>query len=169
MIRRYCIMLAVCCSVALIAGPASVAQQVYKSISPNGHIIFSDRPPAARENSKILSVVDLPASRLPEAALRAREAFLRNLPPAPESPITSPAALSGVRLFSASWCRHCREAKTWLAQQNIPYQEVDVDSPQGQLAFAKAGGGKGVPFILAAGQRLTGFSAAGYQALFATR
>lgn len=34
-------------------------------------------------------------------------------------------------LYSASWCRDCREAKRFLAQHNIPYKEIDIESTPG--------------------------------------
>jgi len=29
-------------------------------------------------------------------------------------------------VYSAFWCPECREAKRFLAQHNIPYQEIDI-------------------------------------------
>ena len=34
-------------------------------------------------------------------------------------------------LYSASWCRDCREAKRFLAQHNIPYKEIDIENTPG--------------------------------------
>ena len=34
-------------------------------------------------------------------------------------------------LYSASWCRDCREAKRFLAKHNIPYQEIDIETTPG--------------------------------------
>lgn len=34
-------------------------------------------------------------------------------------------------LYSASWCRDCREAKRFLAEHNIPYQEIDIERTPG--------------------------------------
>ena len=34
-------------------------------------------------------------------------------------------------LYSAAWCRDCREAKRFLAQHNIPYKEIDIESTPG--------------------------------------
>ena len=32
-----------------------------------------------------------------------------------------------LRLYSASWCRDCREAKKFLAKHSIPYTEIDIE------------------------------------------
>ncbi len=34
-------------------------------------------------------------------------------------------------LYSAAWCRDCREAKRFLAQHNIPYTEIDIENTPG--------------------------------------
>jgi glutaredoxin len=30
-------------------------------------------------------------------------------------------------LYSAAWCRDCREAKRFLEQHDIPYTEIDIE------------------------------------------
>ncbi len=34
-------------------------------------------------------------------------------------------------VYSASWCRDCREAKRFLTTHNIPYQEIDIEKTPG--------------------------------------
>ncbi|RXH56374.1 glutaredoxin family protein [Granulicella sibirica] len=34
-------------------------------------------------------------------------------------------------LYSASWCRDCREAKKFLAKHSIPYTEIDIEATPG--------------------------------------
>jgi mycoredoxin len=34
-------------------------------------------------------------------------------------------------LYSAYWCRDCREAKRFLAKHNIPFTEVDIEETPG--------------------------------------
>ncbi|WP_348268623.1 glutaredoxin family protein [Edaphobacter paludis] len=34
-------------------------------------------------------------------------------------------------VYSASWCRDCREAKRFLAQHNIPFTEIDIEETPG--------------------------------------
>jgi mycoredoxin len=31
-------------------------------------------------------------------------------------------------LYSATWCRDCREAKRFLEKHNIPYTEIDIEA-----------------------------------------
>jgi mycoredoxin len=34
-------------------------------------------------------------------------------------------------LYSAAWCRDCREAKRFLEYHNIPYTEIDIEQTPG--------------------------------------
>ena len=34
-------------------------------------------------------------------------------------------------VYSANWCRDCREAKRFLAQHNIPFKEIDIETIPG--------------------------------------
>ncbi len=34
-------------------------------------------------------------------------------------------------VYSASWCRDCREAKRFLAKHNIPFTEIDIENTPG--------------------------------------
>ena len=34
-------------------------------------------------------------------------------------------------VYSAAWCRDCREAKRFLAAHSIPYRDIDIDSTPG--------------------------------------
>ena len=39
--------------------------------------------------------------------------------------------LMDLTLYSAGWCRDCREAKRFLAKHNIPYKEIDIENTPG--------------------------------------
>jgi glutaredoxin len=34
-------------------------------------------------------------------------------------------------VYSASWCRDCREAKRFLDKHNIPFTEIDIETTPG--------------------------------------
>ena len=34
-------------------------------------------------------------------------------------------------VYSASWCRDCREAKRFLSKHNIPFNEIDIENTPG--------------------------------------
>jgi glutaredoxin len=45
-------------------------------------------------------------------------------------------------LYSAAWCRDCREAKRFLAQHSIPFKEVDIEQTPGAAEELIANVGK---------------------------
>jgi mycoredoxin len=45
-------------------------------------------------------------------------------------------------LYSASWCRDCREAKRFLSTHNIPFQEIDIETTPGAADLVIANTGK---------------------------
>jgi len=45
-------------------------------------------------------------------------------------------------MYSASWCRDCREAKRFLAKHNIAYKEIDIESVPGASENVIANVGK---------------------------
>jgi mycoredoxin len=45
-------------------------------------------------------------------------------------------------MYSASWCRDCREAKRFLAKHNIAYKEIDIESGPGASEQVIANVGK---------------------------
>ena len=47
-----------------------------------------------------------------------------------------------LKLYSASWCRDCREAKRFLAKHSIAYTEIDIESTPGAADLVIANVGK---------------------------
>jgi mycoredoxin len=45
-------------------------------------------------------------------------------------------------VYSAAWCRDCREAKRFLAKHNIAYNEIDIESVPGAAENVIANVGK---------------------------
>lgn len=121
------------------AAPAT-GQTLYKSVTPDGQIVYSDRPPQQAKVVKELSVDIAPAA--------AGE---------PEH----------IMLYTESGCRYCAEAKRYLNSRAIVYREVNVATPSGRRAFNAARGGYGgVPLLVAGEKRLRGFSKSAYDAFF---
>lgn len=154
-------------AVALLAlaavSPPSGAQTLYKSVGADGRIAYSDQPPASGATEKTLKLENLPVSVVPGAAAPRTAG-----PTAAQEPPAAAAPRGDVVLYMATWCGYCKAAKSYLAQKNISYRELDIDQPAGKTAFAQIGG-RGVPVLLARGQRITGFTPQSYDALFFAR
>ncbi len=149
----------------LVAGGAAWAQTVYKSVGPDGKIVYSDQAPTTGRLQKTMKF-ELASSALPASAASYMEQFRKAHPDGP-----GPAATGkGVTLYSAVWCGYCRQAKAWLSGHGVTYRDVDIDAPGGMAALAQAnGGGTGVPVLVVDGKAMNGFSTSAYQAAFAGR
>jgi glutaredoxin len=150
---------------ALAASVAVPAQTVYKSVGPDGRIVYSDQPPTTGKLQKTMKF-ELASSALPASAASYMEQFRKTHP----AGATVAAAGKGVTLYSAVWCGYCKQAKAWLGGHGVAYTNVDIDAPGGTAALAQAsGGGGGVPVLVVDGHTLNGFSAGAYDAAFAGR
>lgn len=38
-----------------------------------------------------------------------------------------------LKVYTADWCRDCREAKRFLSRHNIPFTEVDIENTPGAV------------------------------------
>jgi len=142
----------------------ALADTLYKSVTPDGRIVYSDQPPTGGKLEKTLKYESMPATPLPESVLRYREELLKSLK-ARQADLQKPTGKA--QLFVAAWCGYCRKAKAYLTEKKIPFLEYDIDTPDGKLAFAQANSGTGIPLLLWQGKKIHGFKKEGYDALFA--
>lgn len=144
---------------------AAHAGTLYKSVGPDGRIIYSDQPPADSKVEKTIAFTNLPATPLPAAVLRYREELQKGVQKRLADP-GNKADSGQTVLFSAEWCGYCRKAKAYLAEKRIPYREYDVDTQEGMRALAALGEGKGIPVLVRNGRKTQGFSREAYDAVF---
>lgn len=147
-----------------VAGMALGAETLYKTVGPDGKVDYSDKPPADGKVEKTMQFNNLPSSEVPGPSL----SYVEQLRRFKASQAKKPAAQGlDVVLYAASWCGYCRQARSYLAKKNIPFQEIDIDTPRGKESFAEVVGGGGIPVLFAAGQRVNGYSVPAYDTLFA--
>ena len=146
---------------ALLMPALASAATLYKSVTPDGRIIYSDQPPHTGTVEKTFSFANLPATPVPGAMAHNKDDAGKSA----QNP--SGASTKQPVLFMAKWCGYCRQAEAYLGEKKINYQRHDIDTPEGRRAFAEAGGSRGVPVMLAGGQRVQGYSRPAYDALFA--
>lgn len=152
---------------ALLPSLAVDSATVYRSLDVDGIVIYSDKPPASGKAQKTLNIVSGPASPLPDAVLK----YQLDLDKSMKKRIAEGAApQAGTSLlFVTKTCVYCKGAKAYLAEKRIPYQENDIETPDGMRAFAATGGGRsGVPVLVQNDRRQIGFSRQIYDAFFAT-
>lgn len=131
---------------------ASYATSLYKSVGPNGEIIYSARPPANAKVEKTLTFKVLPSSAVPALSKETTK------------PVELPS--DNVVLYMADWCGFCSKAKAFLASNNIAYREINIDSEYGKNAFAQVSSEPGIPLLFANGQRVQGYTKEAYDELF---
>jgi glutaredoxin len=157
---------AVCLSVAactLTAAPAVESGTVYRLVDADGKIIYGDQPPASAKVERQLHIVNAPASPLPESVLRYPSDIEKCLKKRLTDAATPFAGVS--QLFTTKTCGYCKHAKAYLAQKGLPYQEHDIETPDGMMVYAATGGSlSGVPVLVQNDKRLVGFSLQIYDA-----
>lgn len=154
-------LLFVFCALFSMTAPA---QNLYKSIGPDGRIVYSDRRPAEGRIEKTLQFKNLPASSLPASASSQLEQLRK------QKGAQQAAAQAGqVVIYTTSWCGYCKKAKAYLAGKGISYRELDIETGPGMAAYAQAGGEGGVPLLFYRGQRVQGYSKEAYDSLFESR
>lgn len=71
-----------------------------------------------------------------------------------------------VRMYSTGWCGVCKQARAYFSRNHIPFTDTDVENTEaGRRAF-KDLHGRGVPIILVGNQRMNGFDAGSFEALY---
>jgi len=139
---------------ALIGGAHG---QVYKWTDPSGRTHYGDRPPQDAKKEEVAIRVpsyDGPVEIIDWAAVLRRK-----------SPAAAPRNVTGVTMYSTSWCPHCRNARSYFTARGIRFTEIDVEASEAGRKEYEALGGKGVPLILVGDKAMRGFSAQRFEAL----
>jgi glutaredoxin len=151
------------CAVALVAAVASLpalgADTVYKIVDPDGTVRYSDQPPTVGRPADTIEYRHLPSSPLPES-VKAFRAEMEKRISARAAEYRQPQR-GEIRLFTATWCPHCKRAKADLAKRGVTYLEYDIDTPDGMAAFIQASG-RAVPLLVTGSTRLLGYSERSY-------
>src|SRR5262245_22775328 len=110
-----------CLGLAVVS--ASGAKDLYKTVTPDGRIVFTDKPPEENRIQETFRYEDLPQTPVKAAP-----------PKSEQKPAAAPAAAAAsnqVILYTTSWCPYCRKAKDYLRARGIAYQEIDTETGVG--------------------------------------
>lgn len=150
---------------ALLFTTAVQSATVYRSVDANGKVVYSDQPPQCGKVDKKLNLVSGPATPVPDAVLRHRAELEKSANKRLADLAKPPAGVS--LLFTTKTCVYCKHAKAYLAAKGLPYQEHDIETPEGMKVFASTGGkGSGVPVLVQNDKRVMGFSKELYDGFF---
>ncbi|MBH9552578.1 glutaredoxin family protein [Inhella gelatinilytica] len=140
------------------AAMPTAAQPLYKSIGPDGRVIYSDKPPTDGSKPSQLHLKVAPPSATPPGAVGKA---------ADKKPDSPGPALGMVRLYTTQWCGYCRQARAYLFANRIPFLEIDTENPDGALEYRRVRpGSKAVPYLVAGDRSTAGFTAASYDEFF---
>lgn len=73
-----------------------------------------------------------------------------------------------VVMYSTPTCGYCTQARNHMRSRNIAFIEKDVSRNPAAASELRSLGGRGVPLILIGSQKMTGFSAARFDSLYAS-
>jgi glutaredoxin len=135
--------LALAVALCTLACPSlSQAQQVYRIVSPDGKVTFSDRAPNESATPALTtSPNNAPSdtSALPYTLRQVAERF----------PVT---------IYTGADCAPCVSARSLLIGRGIPFTEYSVSSNEDIDALKRLSGNSSLPFATIGSQHLTGFS-----------
>jgi len=124
------------------ASPLAGAQQVYRSVGPDGRISFSDRLPTEAGAKPAPTVsLSLPAAGSP-------------LP----FELRQVAGKFPVTLYSGSNCGPCGSGRALLASRGIPFTERTISTAEDGDALQRLSGDNTLPMLTIGTQQIKGYS-----------
>jgi glutaredoxin len=129
----------------LLGGAAFGAMAQYKIVGPDGRVTYTDKPPTAS------------GVRIGNGA--AADAGARALP----YDVRQAAARYPVTLYAAKNCGPCDQARQWLRDHSIPFNEYSVGTDGDLLQLRQRFGEATVPVVTIGTQTLKGYSASDLQ------
>ena len=117
---------------------------VHKWTDAQGRIHYSDSPPPAAKSTQLKLQSFTGSAQVSQAI----------------------GADSGVTMYSTEWCGVCKRAKAFFKQNGVPFREWDVEKTDYGAAKFKQLGGSGVPLITVGSEKMMGFDANAFMALW---
>lgn len=117
---------------------------VYKWTDAQGRIQYSDSPPATAKTTQLKLQSFTGPVQVSQAI----------------------GADSGVTIYTTKWCGVCQRAKSFFKQNGVPFREWDVEKSDYAAAKFKQLGGSGVPVITVGSEKMMGFDANRFMALW---
>lgn len=131
---------------AALASGVSPAQNLYRSVGPDGRVTYSDRaisPNAKPSTEAVSSAEDSASSANAQLPYELRQTANRY-------PVT---------IYTGKDCEPCDEARSHLQNRGIPFSERSIDTSSDVAALKKLSGQDSLPFATIGNQHLKGFGA----------
>ncbi|MBH1964454.1 MAG: glutaredoxin family protein [Comamonadaceae bacterium] len=147
---------------ALLVGHAAEAQQLYRSVGPDGRVTYSDKPPAsAAPNNRAPAAGTSGGSGTPSTS-----GTLPTAPGAAAGDASLPFELRQtaqrypVTLYTSAECVPCNSGRNLLINRGVPFTERTISTSDDLAALHRATGNNenSMPQLTIGGQQLRGFS-----------
>ncbi len=148
-----------------LATPLSAALYSWRDSGGVTHI--SDQPPGAQAGDaapqvkkiEVLELTTVNTRRLPQTPVDlSRLSGEEN-----EQPTAQPT----LTLYTTEWCGICKNAKQYMAQEDAPYVEKDIEASLEARHEFRELGGDGVPLFRFGARVMAGFSRDAFEAFYA--
>lgn len=147
--KRHAVLAALMATVScLVALPGAQAQQLYRSVGPDGKVTFSDKPP----------VETAPPGKASASAPRAGQAAPATAGAPLPFELKQVASRFPVTLYTSNDCSPCGTARAFLSSRGVPFTERTIVSNDDIDALKRLSGDASLPFATIGGQQLKGFS-----------
>ena len=134
--------------IIVIITVTAASAEIYRYVDENGRVVYSSERPI--EN------------------ITAQNGVIRHKSVASTFEDSGPAVGAGrdVVIYTATWCGVCKTAKANFNEQDIEFEEFDIEKdPRGKSDFRRLGG-RAVPVILVGEQRMNGFDVSRFEQLY---
>ncbi len=146
---------------------------IYKYVDAAGNVHYTDVKPSAQQVApqqleqvvvQQLEQVVVQPRRTPTAEEQAQAERYTLKAFAAENP--KPVKAPKVVMYATDWCGYCKMARDHFKANGVAFTEYNIDRDAAASQRHKALGGKGVPLILIGDERMNGFSADGFDAVY---
>ena len=147
-----------------LATPLSAALYTWRD--GNGITNVSDQPPTGQADVNVTEVKKIEILELETVNTRRLPHSPIDLAQYPEVEQTEPPPPPPVVLYTTEWCVICKQAKEYMAQKEIPFDEKDIEKSLVALKEFRQLDGNGVPLILLGDRVMAGFAQAEFDAFY---
>jgi glutaredoxin len=141
--ERWSLLFTCACALSIFAAPQLQAQTVYRVVTPDGHVSFSDQP------SVKPGIVTSQETNVAPASTSATALPFELRQVVSKFPVT---------LYASSSCTPCDSGRNHLRTRGVPFTEKSVNSASDADALQRLSGANSLPFLTVGAQQIRGYS-----------
>ncbi len=154
----------------LLAFPTlAYSETFYKWLDQNGRVHYSSQKPDDHQDATILNIKeDSQSTRaLSHQATESAQSFSTHKDQAVSALPGYKGPGSGtVVMYSTAWCGYCKKARRYFRENNIAFNDYDIEKSAKARSQHKQYGGSGVPLLLFGKHKMRGFNAERFEKLY---